>query len=142
MKETMLYTISYDDMKKIIKDYYAQQGRNVDLRISNEIDDDRFAGMVTTSIQMTEKSIIAGIESKAQCYLNMDDLKEIIREVIDQEGKELLDLTDNAISSSRIEGYGMGEHEVKSITCKSFTITTREKKKSFLKQLNRQSDLK
>ena len=130
MNESLLYNISYDDMKKIIKSYYAQQGRNVDLRISNEIDTDRFAGMVTTSIQMTEKSTIGGIESKSQCYLDMSNLKEIVGSVLEQEGKELLDLTNNAVSSSKIEGYGMGEHEVKSITGKSFTITAREKKQT------------
>ena len=130
MNENILYSVSYDDMKKIIKNYYAQQGRNIDLRISNEIDTDRFAGMVTTSIQMTEKSTIGGIESKSHCYLNMDDLKEIVGNVLQQEGKELLELTNNAVSSSRIEGYGMGEHEVKSITGKSFTITAREKKRT------------
>lgn len=130
MNESLLYNISYDDMKKIIKSYYAQQGRNVDLRISNEIDTDRFAGMVTTSIQMTEKSTIGGIESKSQCYLDMSNLKEIVGSVLEQEGKELLDLTNNAVSSSKIEGYGMGEHEVKSIIGKSFTITAREKKQT------------
>lgn len=130
MNESLLYNISYDDMKKIIKSYYAQQGRNVDLRISNEIDTDRFAGMVTTSIQMTEKSTIGGIESKSQCYLDMSNLKEIVGSVLEQEGKELLDLTNNAVSSSKIEGYGMGEYEVKSIIGKSFTITAREKKQA------------
>lgn len=130
MNESLLYNISYDDMKKIIKSYYAQQGRNVDLRISNEIDTDRFAGMVTTSIQMTEKSTIGGIESKSQCYLDMSNLKEIVGSVLEQEGKELLDLTNNAVSSSKIEGYGMGEYEVKSIIGKSFTITAREKKQT------------
>jgi len=128
MNESLSYNISYDNMKKIIKNYYAQQGRNVDLRISNEIDTDRFAGMVMTRIEMTEKSTIGGVESKSQCYLDMDKLKELVGNVLEQEGKELLDLTNNAVSSSRIEGYGMGEHEVKSITGKSFTITAREKK--------------
>lgn len=130
MNENILYSISYDDMKKIIKNYYAQQGRDVDLRISNEIDTDRFAGMVTTTIQMTEKVAIGGVESKSQSYLDMDDLKAIVGNVLEQEGKELVDLTNNAVSSSRIDGYGMGEHEVKSITGKSFTITAREKKKT------------
>ncbi|MBP5684274.1 MAG: hypothetical protein J6X02_03360 [Bacilli bacterium] len=134
MNENIIYNVSYDDMKKIIKNYFAQQGRNVNLRISNEIDTDRFAGMVMTSIQLTETSTIGGIESKSHCYLDMDDLKEIVGNILEQEGKELLDLTNNAVSSSRIEGYGMGEHEVKSITGKSFTITVREKKQSFSKQ--------
>ena len=130
MNEILSYDISYKNKKKIIKNYYAQQGRNVDLRISSEIDTDRFAGMVATSIQMTEKAAIGGVESKSQSYLDMDDLKEIVGNVLEQDGKELLDLTNNAVSSSKIEGYGMGEHEAKSITGKSFTITAREKKQT------------
>ncbi len=71
--------------------------------------------------------MIAGVESKTSRYLSMDDLKEIISSVLEQEGKELLDLTNNATTSSRIDGYGMEEHEVKTITGKSFTIIAREK---------------
>ena len=89
MNENILYSVSYNDMKKIIINYYAQQGRNVDLRISNEIDTDRFAGMVTTSIQMTEKSTIGGIESKSHCYLDIDDLKEIVGNVLEQDCTEM-----------------------------------------------------
>ena len=130
MNENKLYNVSYGAMTKIIKNYYAQQGRNVDLMISNEIDTDRFAGTVMTRIQMTEKSSIGGIASPSKCYLDIDDLKEIVGNVLEQEGKELLDLTNNAVISSKIEGYGMGEHEVKSITGKSFTIIAREKKQT------------
>ncbi len=130
MSEKKSYDVSYDKMETIIKNYYAKQGRNVEVRISNEIDTDRFAGMVTTRIQLTEKSTIGGVESELESYLNMDELKKIVSSVLEQEGKELLGLTDNAVSSSRIEGYGMGEHEVKSITGQSFTIDTREKQQN------------
>ena len=130
MSEKKTYDVSYDKMKTIIRNYYAKQGRNVEVRISNEIDTDRFAGMVTTIIRLTEKSTIGGVESKSESYLDMDELKEIVSSVLEQEGKELLDLTNNAVSSSRIEGYGMGEHEVKSITNKSFTIAAREKEQT------------
>lgn len=128
MNEKLSYNISYDNMKKLLKIYYAQQGRNVELRISNEIDTDRFNGMVTTSVQMIEKTTIGGVESKSQCYLSINDLKKIVGKVLEQEGKELMDLTDNAVSTNRVEGYGMGEHTVKSVTNKSFTITAKEKK--------------
>jgi len=134
MNENISYTISYDQMKEIIKNYYANQGRNVDFKISNKIDTDRFQGMVTTSMQITEKSTIGGVEAESNSYLDMNDLKEIIGTILEQENKELLKLTNNAFSSSRIEGYGMGEHEVKSVTEKSFTITVREKKQTFGKR--------
>ena len=133
MNENLSYNVSYENMKKIIKNYFMQQGREVDLRISNEIDTDRFAGMVTTTIQILEKTTIAGVESKTQSYLSMDDLKEIVSSVLEQEGKELLNLSNNAVSISKIEGYGMGEREVKSITDKSFTIVAKDKKISHTK---------
>ncbi len=130
MSEKKSYDVSYDKMETIIKNYYAKQGRNVEVRISNNIDNDRFAGMVTTRIRLTEKSTIGGVESELESYLNMDELKKIVSSVLEQEGKELLGLTNNAVSSSRIKGYGMGEHEVKSITGQSFTIDTREKQQN------------
>ncbi len=49
MNENLSYNVSYDNMKKIIKNYFMQQGKNINLSISNEIDGDRFAGMVTTT---------------------------------------------------------------------------------------------
>lgn len=130
MSEKKSYDVSYDKMQTIIKNYYAKQGRNVEVSISNEIDTDRFAGTVTTRIRLTEKSTIGGVESESESYLNMGELKKIVSSVLDQEGRELLGLTNNAVSSSRIEGYGMGEHEVKSITGQSFTIDTREKEQT------------
>lgn len=130
MSEKKSYNVTYDNMKKLIKNHYAKQGRNVEVRISNEIDTDRFAGMVTTRIRLTERSTIGGVESETESYLNMDELKKIVSSVLAQEGKELLGLTNNAVPSSRIEGYGMGEHEVKSITGQSFTIDTREKEQT------------
>ena len=65
----------------------------------------------------------------------MDDLKEIVSSVLQQEGKELLSLENNAVTTSRIDGYGMGEHEVKTVTGKSFTLTVREKKQTLGRQL-------
>lgn len=104
MNENLSYNISYDSMKKIIANYFMQQGKNVDVRISNEIDTDRFSGMVTTSIQVIEKSTIAGIESKTKKYLSLDDIKEITDSALKLEGKELIDLTNNAVSTNRIKG--------------------------------------
>jgi len=133
MNDELSYNISYDDMNKIVANYYAQQGRKVSLRISNEIDNDRFSGMVTSSMCLIEKTTLAGIESSTKTYFSIEDLKEIVNSVLEQEGKELLNLKNNATSSSKIEGYGMGEHEVKTIVDKSFTAMVKEKKISHLK---------
>ena len=86
--------------------------------------------MVTTTLELTEKSTIAGVETITSSYLSMDDLKEIVSSVLQQEGKELLSLKNNAVTTSRIEGYGMGEQEVKTVTGKSFALTVRENKQT------------
>ena len=128
MEETELYKISYKDMKKIIKNYYMEHGRNVNVIINNEIDSDRFAGTVVTTIQLSEKITLAGVETSFKKYLSMDDLKKIINDSIENENKELVDLNDNAYVESRCEGYGMDEHDIKYITGKSFTLIVKEKK--------------
>lgn len=130
MNENITYNISYVNMKKIVKNYFIALGRDVSLKINNEIDSDRFAGTVVSSYQLVEKRTIAGVESKTFIDFSIDDLKSIISSVLEQSGQELISLKDNAATSFKIEGYGMGEHEVETITNKSFTITSKEVKLS------------
>ncbi|MBO4601251.1 MAG: hypothetical protein J5634_03380 [Bacilli bacterium] len=130
MNENITYNISYVNMKKIVKNYFIALGRDVSLKINNEIDSDRFAGTVVSSYQLVEKRTIAGVESKTSIDFSIDDLKSIISSVLEQSGQELISLKDNAATCFKIEGYGMGEHEVETITNKSFTITSKEVKLS------------
>ncbi len=127
MNDYSSYSISYENMKKIIKNYFMQQGRNVEVRISNEVDEDRLPGTVITSIWYLERRTIAGVESKAHICLPMEDLKEILSSVLEQENKELIDLQNNATIETSYEGQGMAEHRVQKISDKTFTIISREK---------------
>lgn len=133
MSDEMYFNISYDNMKKIIKNYFAKQGRLVNVSITNTIDTDRYAGTVNTCVLLTENTKIGGVESEGHCYLSIDDLKEIVAEVLERENKEVLNLSNNAVTSSRIDGFGMDEHVVESITGKYFTIKVREKNKNISK---------
>ena len=127
------YTISYAKMKKMVKNYYKEQGRDVELRITNEIDNDRHIGDLTTTICLIEKRKIAGVEARKIDYLSEDDLKDIINLILESEGIEIADLTDDAFVSSRIEGFGMDEHIVPYVTSKTFTLIIKEKKQSHQK---------
>ncbi len=130
MNDTMSFNISYDEMKKIIKKYFLEQGRCVNVKINNEIDSDRFNGSSSTSICLSEEIESLGFKFKAKNFLSIYDLKRILSFILSKEDKELVDLTDNAIVTSRTEGYGMGEHEVTTIANKSFTVVYKEKQKT------------
>lgn len=140
MNDYSSYSISYENMKKIIKNYFLQQGRNVEVRISNEVDEDRLPGTVITSIYFFEKRTIAGVESKAQICLPMEDLKEIISSVLEHENKELIDLQNNATIATSYEGYGMGEHRVQKVSDKTFTIISREKQESMKRTMEQKNN--
>jgi hypothetical protein len=64
--------------------------------------------------------------------MNIKFGKKDIIEMVEKYYKEELDITGKVsiTCSKQLVGYGMGEHEVKSITGKSFTITAREKKQT------------
>lgn len=133
MNNSFEYNISYDSMRKIIKNYYAENGKEVTIRIHNDIDDDRFAGMIITTVEVIEEASIAGEKVSSKTYLDGDDLKKIMKEVLAKENKELIDLTNNANVQTKIEGYYMDEHEKQYIANKSFTVTVREKGKVYTK---------
>ena len=131
MNNSFEYNISYDSMRKIIKNYYTENGKEVTIRIHNEIDDDRFAGMIITTVEVIEEALIAGQKVSSKTYLDGDDLKKIMKEVLSKENKELIDLTNNANVQTKIEGYY--EQEKHYIANKSFTVTVREKEKVYTK---------
>lgn len=131
MNNSFEYNINYDSMRKIIKNYYAENGKEVTIRIHNDIDDDRFAGMIITTVEVIEEASIAGEKVISKTYLDGDDLKKIMKEVLSKENKELIDLTNNANVQTKIEGYY--EQEKQYIANKSFTVTVREKEKVYTK---------
>ena len=120
--------ITYGEMRKLVKAYYAEQGKDVSLRINNEIDNDRFAGSVVTNMFLQEAIQLSGIKKITSTEININDLKNILRVLLEKQGKELVSLINNAMVDSNVEGYLMGEHTVEFITDKSFTCVVRDKK--------------
>lgn len=118
------YTIDYKKMKDIIRNYYAKQWRDVTAKITYMMDnDDGIYHWSNVFISITEKSSILWVESSVKTNLSMDDLKKIISSALELEGKKLVDLQSNAITTSEIVGFGMGEHREKTLRWKTFTIT-------------------
>ena len=89
--------------------------------------------MIITTVEVIEEASIAGEKVRSKTYLDGDDLKKIMKEVLAKENKELIDLTNNANVQTKIEGYYMDEHEKQYIANKSFTVTVREKGKVYTK---------
>ena len=118
------YTIGYKQMKNIIRDYYVKQWRDVTVKITYMMDnDDGIYHWSNVFISITEKSLILWVESPAKTNLSMDDLKKIISSALESEGKELVDLKSDAVTTSEIVGFGMDEHREKTLKWKTFTIT-------------------
>ncbi len=133
MNDLTSYKLTYSDMRELVHQYFKAQGREVKLVISNEIDTDRFAGTVVTTMQLNEKTTFAGIPNISVRTIDIEDLKEIIQVMSDQDGKEIVNITNNAVVTSKTKGYGMGEHSVEKISNKSFTVSARTKKKNHTK---------
>ena len=89
--------ITYGEMRKLVKAYYAEQGKDVSLRINNEIDNDRFTGSVVTNMFLQETIQLSGIKKITSTEININDLKNILRVLLERQGKELVSLTNNAM---------------------------------------------
>ena len=120
------YTIGYKKMRDIIKDCYAKQWRDVEVKITYMMDnDDWIYHWSNVFISVTEKSSILWVESSSKMNLSIDDLKKLISSALEAEGKQLVDLKSDAITTSEIVGFGMGEHREETLKWKTFTITVK-----------------
>ncbi len=132
MNESRPKEISYAGMKKIIEKHYERLGQNATVKITSEVDTDRYNGMTTTSIEVVSRDTFLGVPSKDPIYLSMDELKDMLNEDLRAENstQEIVSITPNAYTTENVEGYGMGEHTVRSVANKTFSVQVREKTKS------------
>ena len=96
------------NLEKLLFDKFYPEDKNIEVSIRNLIDTDRFYGTVNTIIQITKTVRTMGVEVPQIIYLGKDDLKSIINSVFEKENKELVELTNDAITSYRCEEYDMG----------------------------------
>ena len=120
MKQNKLYSLSYAEMRNLIKLY----GK---VTISTEIDTDRFAGTPVTTIEVTESTTFAGQKATSKDVLSMDDLKRIVNHMLAEDNLEVDSIRNNAVVRDRVTGYYMGEHTEQYVSGKSFTIVVKEK---------------
>ncbi len=127
----MEITYSKEETIKLIEEYYKRlEDREVKASISArkecvglyEVD-----GCVTT-ISVTEKMEIGGMQKDVKETISQEEFKKILRALFDLYGFELTNVTLNDGLNSRWEGYGMGEYEVKSAYFKGITINVNKKK--------------
>ena len=122
---------SKEETIKLIEEYYKRlEDREVKASISArkecvglyEVD-----GCVTT-ISITEKMDIGGMQKDVKETISQEEFKKILRALFDLYGFELTNVALNDGLNSRWEGYGMGEYEVKSAYFKGITICVNKKK--------------
>ena len=131
MNNMFEYQISYDSMRKILENYYANEGKEVSIIIHDKKDDD--TGMVNTIIEIKEKIMIAGVELPKSEKFNLDEVKKIMKEVLAKEDKILIELINNANVQTKTVGFWMGEHDEEYIADRSFTVFAKEKEKVYKK---------
>lgn len=132
MDEIRQKKITYAGMKKIIEKHYERLGQDATVKITSEVDTDRYNGMTTTSIKVVLQDTFLGVPSEDPIYLSMDELKDMLNEDLSAENsaQEIVSITPNAYTTETVKGYGMGEHTVESVADKSFSVQVREKTKS------------
>ena len=133
MANVSKFKISYANMKKIILEYYRQQGKKVSVNFSIQNSDDKYWGNTFTMITIIEKISLAGVPANAETVLNQADLIEILNAQLAKDEKEVYDLIDNVYSyETSTGGYMDGNTEVKTgtktiVDGKFFTVKVREK---------------
>lgn len=125
--------ISYtrEETIRLIEEYYKRlEERDVKASINTRKDCIGIyeeEGCVTT-ISVTEKLEIGGMQKDVKENISEDQLNVILRALFGLYGFELTRVTLNDGLNSYWEGYGMCEHEVKSSYCKGITINVKKKK--------------
>lgn len=133
--------ISYAHMKNVILEYYIRHGKNVGVSSIIKNSNDKDGPNTYTTFTITEKVILAGIQTEAKTVLTNDDLIEILNESLAEDGKEVFELIDNIHSyETSSGGYMDGNTEVRVGTKRiiggqSFTVKVRPKEDTKTKTL-------
>lgn len=81
-----------------------------------------------TEISVTESLEIAGMNKEVKEVLTTEQLRTLLTALFGLYDFDMTDLTINDGLSSRCEGYGMGEHEVKTAYFSGITVNVQKKK--------------
>lgn len=81
-----------------------------------------------TSIAISEKMEIVGMQKEVKETITEDQLNTILRALFDLYEMDLTSVTLDEGLNSRWEGYGMAEHEVKTAYFKGIKVNVKKKK--------------
>lgn len=116
---------------KLIEEYYRKlEDRNVKAQAKAT------RGLVgyyeedgcTTEISVTENLEILGMNKEIKEVITSDQLKTLLTALFGLYDFEMTDLIINDGLSSRYEGYGLAEHEVKTAYFNGITVNVQKKK--------------
>ena len=116
---------------KLIEEYYSKlEGRNVKAQAKSS------RGLIgyyedegcITEISVTENIEIAGMNKEVKEVITTEQLRTLLKSLFGLYEFDMSDLTLNDGLNSRCEGYGMGEHEVKTAYFNGITVNVQKKK--------------
>lgn len=136
----MEVSFTKEETLKLIEEYYSKlEGRKVKVQakatrgLIGYYEDE---GCIT-EISVTEMLEIAKMNKEVKEVLTIDQLRTLLTALFGLYDLEMTDLTLNDGINSRWEGYGMGEHEVKTAYFKGIKVNIQKKKAYGLKMENR-----
>ena len=127
----MEVSFTKEETLKLIEEYYSKkEGRKVKAQAKAT------KGLIgyyeeegcITEISITETLDIAGMNKEVKETLSTDQLNTLLKALFSLYEFELTDVTLNDGLNSRCEGYGMGEHEVKTAYFKGITVNVQKQK--------------
>ncbi len=119
-----------EETLKLIEEYYSRlEGRQVksSVDVKKTCVGYREEGCVTT-ISITEKMDIAGMQKDVKEVITKEQLDTLLKALFDLYEFELTGVTLNDGLSTKWEGYGYNEHEVKVPYFKGITVNLNKKK--------------
>ena len=126
----MEVTFTKEETIKLIEEYYSMlEGRTVTATASAK---KGYTGWqdeeaCVTTIKISEKMEIVGMQKEVVETVTEDQLHTILRALFDLYELDLTSLTLNDGLSSRWEGYGYNEHEVKTAYFKGIIVNVKKK---------------
>lgn len=126
-----------DETLKLIEEYYTKlEDRHVHATATAKkasVGYYETEGCVTT-ISITEKIEIAGMQKDVKEIISEDQLHTILKALFELYNFDLTSISLNDGISSKWEGYGYNEHEVKTAYFKGITVNVKKQKNQSLEK--------
>lgn len=129
MTDYVSKVIEYDNILRMIQEYFKKRNINAKVSINSEIDPEEELGVKTT-FHVTGKFGC----NKKEIVLTQDQVKDILDEVyFEKENKHVVEVIDRAAAITDEGKIGTYENPATKVICEYFSIVTKEDKKIYFK---------